>query len=113
MLFQTINKKTFPRIFAIDIIFSLKSRYILHKCMFFIILYYVRVAILLTFGKQLHDGIITLRFGAHSTSLTTPPYTEVPTPSQKNDESSICVLEVSNVLFSTSFLLDIGVALTE
>ena len=66
--------------------------------MFFIIFYYVRVDILLTFGKQLHDRIITLMLRAHSTSLTPPHYIEVPIPSQENDESSIFVLEVSNLL---------------
>jgi hypothetical protein len=72
--------------------------------MFFIIFYYVRVAILLTFGKQLHDRIITLMFRARSTSLTPPHYIEVPIPSQENDESSIFVLEVSNLLdFNSNF----------
>jgi len=72
--------------------------------MFFIIFYYVRVAILLTFGKQLHDRIIILRFRYHSTSLTPPHYIEVPIPSQENDESSIFVLEVSNLLdFNSNF----------
>jgi len=70
--------------------------------MFFIIFYYVRVDILLTFGKQLHDRIITLRFGAHSTSLTPPHYIEVPVPSHENDESSICVLEVFTFLYEFS-----------
>ena len=47
---------------------------------------YVRVSILLTCGKHLHDCIISLRreAWAHTTSLTSPLFIKVPVPSQES-----------------------------
>jgi hypothetical protein len=46
---------------------------------------YVRVGILLTFGKDLHGRIISLRREAwdHKTSLTPPLFIEVPVLSER------------------------------
>ena len=54
---------------------------------------YVRVGILLTRGKLLHDCIISLRgeVWVHKTSLTPPLFIEVPVPSQESERSCICV----------------------
>ena len=41
---------------------------------------YVRVDILLTCGKHVHDCIMSLRFEAHITSLTPPLFIEVAVP---------------------------------
>jgi len=47
----------------------------------------VRVGILLTCGKQLHDCIISLRgeAKAHKRSLTLPHFIEVPVPSPESE----------------------------
>ena len=66
---------------------------------------YVRIDILLTCGKHLHDCIISLRGDVwdHKISLTPPLFIEVPVPSQDNDMSCICVLEVTICLFQRLF----------
>jgi len=55
---------------------------------------YVKVCILLTHKKHLHDRIIWLRgeVWAHKTSLTSQLFIEVPVPSQESERSCICVL---------------------
>ena len=69
---------------------------------------YVRVGILLTSGKYLHDHIISLRgeIRANKTCLTLPLFIEVSEPSQEVEQSCICVLKVTMLLLSTIFLLD-------
>jgi hypothetical protein len=51
---------------------------------FIITLLYVRVGILITYGKHFDDCIISLRgeVWAHKTSLTTPLFIEVPVTRQ-------------------------------
>jgi hypothetical protein len=53
---------------------------------------YVRVDILLTCGKHLHDRIISPRGDVwdHKISLTLPLFIEVPVPIQENERSCIC-----------------------
>ena len=66
---------------------------------------YVRVDILLTCGKHLHDRIISPRGDVwdHKISLTLPLFIEVPVPIQENERSCICVLGVS--IFPLSMIL--------
>ena len=62
---------------------------------------YVRVSILLTCGKRLHDRIISLReqVWAHTTSLIPHLFIEVHFPSEEGEWSCICVFGVSDNLF--------------
>jgi len=62
---------------------------------------YVRVGILLTCGKHLHDHIISLKgdVWGHKTSLTQPRFTEVPVPSKEYDRSCIYVVGYQFCLF--------------
>jgi hypothetical protein len=55
---------------------------------------YVKVDILLTCGKHLHDCIISLRgkFSINKTSLTPPLVVEVLVPSQECERFCMCVL---------------------
>ena len=75
---------------------------------------YVRVDILLTCGKHVHDGIISLRgeVWAHTTSLIQPLLIEVPVPSQEHEPSCICVLVISILLLFTILIFDLGIVLT-
>ena len=52
---------------------------------------YVRISILLTFRKHLHDHIVSLRrkVGAIITRLTLQRFIEVPLPSEESDRSCI------------------------
>ena len=63
----------------------------------------VRVDHLLTCGKHMHDGIISLRGDvcAQKTSLTLPLFIEVSVPSQESERSctSICVRSVDVASF--------------
>ena len=56
---------------------------------------YVRVGILLTCGKHLHDCTISLRVEVtrrgHKTSLTLPLFIEVPVSSQGSERSCTCM----------------------
>ena len=73
---------------------------------------YVRVGILLTCGKHLHDCIISLseKVWAQKTRLTTSLFIEVPVPRQESERSCICVLEVSILSPSTMILIfDFGI----
>ena len=64
----------------------------------------MRVVILLTCGKHLHDHIISLReVWVHKTSLKLPLV-----PSQENERSSICVLGVSIFPLSAILIFDFG-----
>jgi hypothetical protein len=58
---------------------------------------YVRVDILLTCGKHVHDRIISLReeVWAYKTSLIQPPLIEVSVPNQEHGPSCICLLVIS------------------
>ena len=64
---------------------------------------YVRVGILLTRGKHLHDCIISIRgeVSAHKTSLTLPLYYVY-----ESHRSCICVLGVYILPFSTILIFD-------
>ena len=55
---------------------------------------YVRVGILFTYGKHLHDHIISQRgeVWAHTISLTPPLLIEVAASNQESEWSCICVL---------------------
>jgi hypothetical protein len=68
----------------------------------------VKVDILLTSGKHLHDRIISLRgeIWAHHSSLTLPLFIEVSVSSQDNGRH---VLEVSNLPLSTIFYIYFGI----
>ena len=74
----------------------------------------VKICILLTCGKQLHDNIISLRgeMLAHKTSISPPRFIEVPVPSQKIDQSCICVYGVSILPLSTILIFDFGIVPT-
>ena len=48
----------------------------------------------------------------HTTSLTSPFFTEVPVPSQESERSCICVLVVSNLPLSTILIFECGIVLT-
>ena len=52
-------------------------------------------------GKHLYDHIISLRgkVWCHRTSFTTPPFTDVPVPSQNSEQTCIFVIGVSICLF--------------
>ena len=57
--------------------------------------FYVRMDILLAFGKHLHDRIISLRGDgwSYKTGLTPPLFTEVHIPNQESQWSCICVCQ--------------------
>jgi len=57
---------------------------------------YEMVGILLTYGKRLHDHIISRRVDvwAYKASLNSPCFIEVPMPSQESEWPCICVLLV-------------------
>ena len=66
------------------------------------------VSIFLTWGKHLHDCIVSPRreVRVHKTSLTLPLFIEVPVPSQMCERSCMCVRSIS---FASLFLwLDFG-----
>ena len=69
---------------------------------------YVRVGILLTCGKHLHDRIISLRgeVWSHKASLVPLFFYEVSFPSQKCERSCICLLGLSFLSLSTIFQLE-------
>ena len=76
---------------------------------------YVRVDILLTCGKHLHDRIISLRgeiwtgeVWAHKTNLTLPHFIEVPVL-QESQRSYICVPRLSVLVLSTILIFDFGI----
>ena len=75
---------------------------------------YVRVDILLTCGKHVHDGIISLReeVWAHKTSLIQPPLIEVSVPNQEHGPSCICLLVISILLLFTILIFDLGIVPT-
>ena len=60
----------------------------------------MRVGIALTYGKHLHDRIMTLKSGylAHATILTPPPFIEVLVSQQENEHSCVC-MSVSSILY--------------
>ena len=66
---------------------------------------YVRIDILLTCGKHLHNHITSLRVEvwAHKASLTLPLFIGVPVPSQESEWSCIWVLGVYIFPLSTIF----------
>jgi len=70
----------------------------------------VRIDILVTCGKHLHDHIISLRgkVWAHKTSLIQPLFIIVPVPRQEREQSCICVLGVPILPTSTILPLDFG-----
>jgi selenocysteine lyase/cysteine desulfurase len=61
---------------------------------------YVRVGILLTCGKHLHDRIFSLKgeVGTHKTSLA-PLFIEVPSPNKKSERSCVYILEITILPF--------------
>jgi hypothetical protein len=71
----------------------------------------VSVGILLTCGKQLDDGFISLRgeVCANKTSLNPPLFIEVPVPRQESERSCRCVLRVLIVPLSMVILFDFAV----
>ena len=75
---------------------------------------FVRVYILLTFGKHLYDHIISIReeIWAHEISLAQPIVIEVPVPSQESEHSCISVLELSIVPLSTILIFDFEIVPT-
>ena len=60
------------------------------------------------FGFDLFILILTLYLlvWVHKTSLSLPPFIEVPVPSQEGERLCFCVLGGSILPFSTIFLLD-------
>jgi len=70
---------------------------------------YVRVDILLSCGKYLHDRFISLRgeIWAHKNSLTPSLFIEVPVPSQECERPCIFVLVVSIFLCFYHFLIEL------
>ena len=70
----------------------------------------MRVDIVLTCAKHLHDHIISLKgqVGVNKTSLIPPYFILVPVPSQKSERSYSFVLRVSNLPLSTILILDFG-----
>ena len=66
-------------------------------------LLYVSVVFLLTYGKHLHDHIISVRgkIWVQKTSLSPPHNIEIPVPSQESEGSCICVFAVSILPLST------------
>ena len=84
-----------------------------HFIVFFIITLlsrlYVRVGILLTCGKHLHDRIISLKGDAwdHNTSLSPPFSIEVSVSCQESMRSFIGVVRISILPFSMIVLCDV------
>ena len=68
----------------------------------------IRVGILLTCGKHLHDCTIslTVEVRGHKTSLTLLLFIEVPVSSQGSERSCMCVRGVNFVSVVLIFLLD-------
>ena len=68
----------------------------------------MRIGILLTCGKHLHDSIILLRgeVWTHKTSLSSPLFIGVPVPRKGSEWSCICVLMVS---FASFYVVSIGI----
>ena len=68
----------------------------------------MRIGILLTCGKHLHDSIILLRgeVWTHKTSLSSPLFIGVPVPRKGSEWSCICVLMVS---FASFYVASIGI----
>ena len=60
----------------------------------------MRVGILLTCGKHLHDRIFSLKgeVGTHKTSLA-PLFIEVPSPNKKSERSCVYILEITILPF--------------
>ena len=66
----------------------------------------MRADILLTYGKCLHDSIMSRgEVWAHRTSLTLPLFIEVLAPSQEIERSCLCVVGVdfNSQVFSIAF----------
>ena len=68
----------------------------------------MRIGILLTCGKHLHDSIILLRgeVWTHKTSLSSPLFIGVPVPRKGSEWSCICVLMVS---FASFYVASTGI----
>ena len=62
---------------------------------------YVKIDILLTCGKHLHDSIISLKWEilTHTTILTSPLFIESPAPSQDSERSCICGRDIEIASF--------------
>jgi len=73
-------------------------------------LLFVRVGILLTCAKHLHDRIFALRgeVWVHKTSLKLPLFIEVLMLSQESERLCIYALRVSSLPLCTFLLLDFG-----
>jgi hypothetical protein len=93
-----------PEYYTYDNFGVTKIKYIMHNVQFiafFIItlftLLYVKVGILLTYWKHLHDRIISLsrETCARKTSIALPLFIEVSVLSLESEWSCICVVEVS------------------
>ena len=71
---------------------------------------YVGIGLLITCGKHLNDGIISLKGGVwdHQTSLIPPLCIEVPVLSTESKRSCICVLMISILHLFTIFRLNFG-----
>jgi hypothetical protein len=69
---------------------------------------YVRVSILLTCRKRLHDHIISLKrkVWAHKTSLTLPLFIEVPVPNQESERSWMYVRGCNRIDFASLYYFD-------
>jgi hypothetical protein len=96
-------------------------KYIIYNVQDYCVLYktllarlYMRLGILLTCRKHLHDCIISVRVDvwAHNISLTPPLFIEVPIPSQKSARSCICVLRVSILSLFKILIIEFEINLT-
>ena len=101
--------------FFINEIFSNLLDFHIVNDIYYITTFCITVAILLSYGKHLHNHNISLWEEAwvHKTSLTQPLTIEVSVPSQESERSCIYVLGVSFFPLSTIFQSDFWTDSTE
>ena len=99
---KTYANFCYTKIRYIIIMFKITAFFIIMLCTRI----YMRVGILITCGKHLHDRIISLRGDwAHATIVAPPLFIKVSVQRQEGELSCICVNVYSEVFFVFHFII--------